>query len=80
MTGLVLQQALAPLGIALEMQENDYPTMRDKIDKGNFDIAIGNWSPDLADPSEFVKWWFDSKYQGLSGNRAFYSNPAPWFQ
>ena len=75
-TGLVLQQALAPLGIALEMQENDYPTMRDKIDKGNFDIAIGNWSPDLADPSEFVKWWFDSKYQGLSGNRAFYSNPA----
>lgn len=74
-TGLVLQQALEPLGITLEMQENDYPTMRDKIDKGNFDIAAGNWSPDLADPSEFLKWWFDSKYHGLSGNRAFYSNP-----
>lgn len=73
-TGLVLQQALAPLGITLEMQENDYPTMRDKIDKGNFDIAVGNWSPDLADPSEFVKWWFDSRYHGLSGNRAFYKN------
>lgn len=75
LTGLVLQQALQPLGITLEMQENDYPTMREKIDKGNFDIASGNWSPDLADPSEFVKWWFDSKYHGLSGNRAFYSNP-----
>ncbi|MBS3649348.1 ABC transporter substrate-binding protein [Pseudaminobacter sp. 19-2017] len=74
-TGLVLQQALAPLGITLEMQENDYPTMRDRIDKGNFDIAVGNWSPDLSDPSEFVKWWFDSKYHGLPGNRAFYSNP-----
>lgn len=72
--GLVLQQSLASLGITLEMQENDYPTMRSKIDKGDFDIAVGNWSPDLADPSEFVKWWFDSRYQGLSGNRAFYKN------
>ncbi len=72
--GLVLQQTLAPLGITLDLQENDYPTMRGRIDKGDFDIAVGNWSPDLSDPSEFVKWWYDSRYHGLSGNRAFYTN------
>lgn len=72
--GLVLQQALAPLGINLELQENDYPTMRSKLAKGDFDIAPGNWTPDLADPSQFVSAWHDSRNFGLAGNRAFYKN------
>ena len=57
--GLVLQQNLAPLGIKVEMQENAYPTMRDKLNKGDFDIAVGNWTPDYADPSMFMNFWFD---------------------
>ena len=73
--GLVLQQNLAPLGIKVEMQENAYPTMRDKLNKGDFDIAVGNWTPDYADPSMFMNFWFDSKLHGLPGNRAFYTNP-----
>jgi peptide/nickel transport system substrate-binding protein len=73
--GLVLQQNLAPLGIKIEMQENAYPTMRDKLNKGDFDIAAGNWTPDYADPSMFMNFWFDSKLHGLPGNRAFYTNP-----
>ena len=73
--GLVLQQDLAPLGIKVEMQENAYPTMRDKLNKGDFDIAVGNWTPDYADPSMFMNFWFDSKLHGLPGNRAFYTNP-----
>lgn len=73
--GLVLQQDLAPLGIKVEMQENAYPTMRDKLNKGDFDIAAGNWTPDYADPSMFMNFWFDSKLHGLPGNRAFYTNP-----
>ena len=24
--------------------------MRDRVGKGDYDIAIGNWSPDFADP------------------------------
>ncbi|HZT20483.1 MAG TPA: ABC transporter substrate-binding protein [Dongiaceae bacterium] len=72
--GLVLQQNLAPLGIKIEMQENAYPTMRDKLNKGDFDIAVGNWTPDYADPSMFMNFWFDSKLHGLPGNRAFYTN------
>jgi peptide/nickel transport system substrate-binding protein len=72
--GLVLQQNLAPLGIHVVMQEAAYPAMRDKIDKGDFDIAVGNWTPDYGDPSQFMNFWFDSDRMGLAGNRAFYKN------
>lgn len=73
--GLVLQQQLAQLGVKVDLQQAAYPTMRDKIDKGDFDIAVGNWSPDYGDPSQFMNFWFDSTRLGLSGNRAFYKNP-----
>lgn len=49
--------------------------MRDRLGKGDFDISIGNWSPDFADPFMFMNYWFDSSKQGLPGNRSFYSNP-----
>ncbi len=73
--GLVLQQNLAALGIKIELQENAYPTMRDKLNKGNFDIAVGNWTPDYAAPSMFMNFWFDSSLHGLPGDRPFYTNP-----
>ncbi|MBV9403895.1 MAG: ABC transporter substrate-binding protein [Acidobacteriaceae bacterium] len=73
--GLVVQQELGALGIKVDLQEFAYPTMRDKLNKGDFDIAVGNWTPDYADPSMFMNFWFDSKLKGLPGDRAFYSNP-----
>src|SRR5205823_7244404 len=72
--GLVLQQNLAAVGIKVEMQQFAYPTMRQKLDKGDFDIAVGNWTPDYGDPSMFMNFWFDSSLKGLSGDRAFYEN------
>ncbi|MBX5437813.1 MAG: ABC transporter substrate-binding protein, partial [Alicyclobacillaceae bacterium] len=53
----------------------EYATEREMIDKGQFDLALGIWSPDYADPYMFMNFWFDSKNFGLAGNRAFYSNP-----
>jgi peptide/nickel transport system substrate-binding protein len=73
--GLVVQQELGALGIKVDLQEFAYPMMRDKLNKGDFDIAVGNWTPDYADPSMFMNFWFDSKLKGLPGDRAFYSNP-----
>jgi peptide/nickel transport system substrate-binding protein len=73
--GLIVQQELAPIGIKVKLQEFAYPTMREKLDKGDFDIAVGNWTPDYADPSMFMNFWFDSGSHGLAGNRAFYTNP-----
>ena len=49
--------------------------MRENLGQGNFDISIGNWSPDFADPYMFTSYWFDSDKQGLAGNRSFYANP-----
>jgi peptide/nickel transport system substrate-binding protein len=48
--------------------------MRDMIDRGDFDIAIGNYAPDFNDPSQYLNYWVDSRLFGLSGNRAFYKN------
>ncbi len=73
--GLIVQQELAAIGIKVKLQEFAYPTMREKLDKGDFDIAVGNWTPDYADPSMFMNFWFDSASHGLAGNRAFYTNP-----
>ncbi|KAA0942660.1 ABC transporter substrate-binding protein, partial [Pseudomonas sp. ANT_H14] len=72
--GLTLQAGLAPLGINLKMEKLANATMRERLGKGDFDVAIGSWSPDFADPYMFMNFWFDSNLQGLAGNRSFYSN------
>ena len=72
--GLIVQQELAAIGITVKLQEFAYPTMREKLDKSDFDIAVGNWTPDYADPSMFMNFWFDSASHGLAGDRAFYTN------
>ena len=73
--GLVVQQNLADIGVKVELHEYSYTTMRDMIDRGDFDIAIGNYAPDFNDPSQYLNYWVDSRLFGLSGNRAFYKNP-----
>jgi peptide/nickel transport system substrate-binding protein len=72
--GLVMQQNLADIGVQLELREYSYTTMRDMLDRGDFDIAIGNYAPDFADPSQYMNYWVDSRLFGLAGNRAFYRN------
>lgn len=73
--GLTLQAALAPLGINLRLEKLANATLRERIDQGDFDIAVGSWSPDFADPYMYMNFWFDSNMHGLQGNRSFYSNP-----
>lgn len=71
---LVMQSNLADIGIKLNLNKVAYATMRDEIDAGKFDLSMGVWSPDYADPFMFMNYWFDSKNAGLSGDRAFYVN------
>jgi len=73
--GLTLQAGLQPLGINLKMEKLANATMRERLNTGDFDLAIGSWSPDFADPYMFMNFWFDSKLTGLAGNRSFYNNP-----
>lgn len=48
--------------------------MRDRVGKGDYDIAIGNWSSDFVDSYMFMNYWFELDKKGLSGNRSFYEN------
>lgn len=73
---LLIQDNLAKAGIKVNLKLTDYATARQMIDKGAFDLCLGVWSPDYADPSMFMNFWFDSGSFGLAGNRSFYSNPA----
>lgn len=72
--GLTLQANLAQIGLNVEMEQYAYATMRDRLDRGEFDVAVGNWTPDFSDPYMFMNYWFDSSRHGLSGNRSFYTN------
>lgn len=62
------------LGINVKLEKLANATMRDRVGKGDYDIAIGNWSPDFADPYMFMNYWFESDKKGLPGNRSFYEN------
>ena len=71
---LTLQANLAPLGIDVKLEKIAQAAYRERLGKGEFEIAVGNWSPDFADPYMFMNFWFDTKTHGMAGNRAFYSN------
>jgi peptide/nickel transport system substrate-binding protein len=73
--GLTLQAGLEPLGVHMNMEKLANATLRERLGSGDFDVAIGNWSPDFADPYMFMNFWFDTANAGLAGNRSFYSNP-----
>jgi peptide/nickel transport system substrate-binding protein len=70
----ILQSNLADIGVTLKLELMANPTLRDKIDRGDFELCLGAWSPDYADPSMFMNFWFDSKNFGLPGNRSRYQN------
>ena len=71
---LTIQSNLAEIGVKVNLKKLAYATSREMMEKGEFDLALGVWSPDFGDPFAFMNYWFDSKNAGLAGNRAFYSN------
>lgn len=71
---LTVQANLNAIGLDVKLEKLANATLRENLGEGNFDISIGNWSPDFADPYMFTSYWFDSDKQGLAGNRSFYAN------
>ena len=70
----IMQANLAEIGIRVKIEGYARPTMRARLDKANFDMATGFWTPDYPDADMFTWFWFYSKNGGLAGNRSFYSN------
>ncbi|MEH7346534.1 ABC transporter substrate-binding protein [Bacillus sp. JJ1532] len=71
---LTIQANLKEIGVNVELNKVAYATSREMMDKGEFDLALGVWSPDFGDPYMFMNYWYDSANFGLAGNRAFYKN------
>jgi peptide/nickel transport system substrate-binding protein len=71
---LSTQASLSKIGVNVKLEKLANATMRERVGKGDYDIAIGNWSPDFADPYMFMNYWFESDKKGLPGNRSFYEN------
>ncbi len=70
----IMQANFAEIGVKLNLELMANPTLRDRVDKGDFQLCLGAWSPDFADPYMFMNFWFDSNLFGLPGNRSFYKN------
>ncbi|MDU2065444.1 MAG: ABC transporter substrate-binding protein [Sporomusaceae bacterium] len=71
---LLLQDNFSKIGVKLELEKVAWPTLREKVDRADFDLCLGVWSPDYADPQFFMTYLYDSRMHGLSGNRSFYKN------
>ncbi|WP_142413013.1 peptide ABC transporter substrate-binding protein [Hathewaya massiliensis] len=48
------QQFKQKLGIELKVEQMEYDIMYDRVDKGNFDLALGGWFADWDDPSSYL--------------------------
>jgi peptide/nickel transport system substrate-binding protein len=70
----IMQSNFADIGVTLKIELMANPTLRDKVERGDFELCLGAWSPDFADPYMFMNFWFDSNNFGLPGNRSFYKN------
>ena len=71
----ILQSNFADIGVKLDLVLLSNATLRDRMGNGDFDLCLGAWSPDFADPYMFANLWYDSANAGMAGNRSFYSNP-----
>lgn len=71
---LTIQSELKQAGVRVKLNKVAYATSRNMMDEGKFDLALGVWSPDFADPFAFMNYWYDSRNGGLAGNRSFYKN------
>ncbi|MFQ5793459.1 MAG: ABC transporter substrate-binding protein [Candidatus Bipolaricaulia bacterium] len=70
----IVKANLAEIGIKVNIDGFARATMRDMLDKGDFDMATGFWTPDYPDADMFTWFWFLSENWGLAGNRSFYDN------
>jgi peptide/nickel transport system substrate-binding protein len=71
----ILQSNFADIGVTLKLELMANATLRERVFGKDFDLALGAWSPDFADPYMFANFWYDSNNMGSTGNRSFYSNP-----
>lgn len=71
--GLMWRAALAQIGITLKVQAQDWPTLAERVDKGDLPLYASGWYADIPDAMSYVQQ-VESRYKGLAGNFAWYEN------
>ena len=70
-----IQAQLAPLGIALHIQESSGAAHRTLVRQGETALSWNSWMADYVDPDNFLHVLFHSTNHGSRGNYSRYANP-----
>ncbi|GAB6138238.1 peptide ABC transporter substrate-binding protein [Halanaerobaculum tunisiense] len=69
-----IQSNLKNIGVDVELNNMDWGTYIQKVDKGKTDMFRFGWIGDYPDPDNFLRVLFHSDNAGPGGNGAFYKN------
>ena len=69
-----LQQMWADLGVKLEIQQVDNATLTARFREGDFSMRLGNWTDDIADPSEIASYF--GYYPNIQAQHSGWNEPA----
>jgi len=50
----IVKGNLAEIGISVNVQELAWPTLLDKMDRGDYSMIIVGWAPDYNDPDDYI--------------------------
>ncbi len=50
----IVKEDLADVGVAVQIQELAWPTLLDKMDRGDYSMIIVGWAPDYNDPDDYA--------------------------
>ena len=76
LVGIVMQQQLAQIGIALEVRSYEFATFYADVTKGAFQIAPSRWIGGNEAPDIFRYAYATASFPPHGANRGFYSNSS----
>jgi peptide/nickel transport system substrate-binding protein len=71
---IIMKQELAPLGIKLNLVQQDPTTLFNNQEKGKFHLTTSGWTNDIPDPDELISFGLDYT-TGNSSLFSFYNSP-----
>ncbi len=69
------KEQFARIGITLEVEMNDWPTLQQKVDNGQVQLYMMGWHADYPDPENFLQNYYGPNI-AKGTNTTRYSNPA----
>jgi peptide/nickel transport system substrate-binding protein len=72
-TASALQQMWSQLGVKLTLDQVDNATRTDRYRKAQFQMRLGAWTDDLADPSEYTSYAVD--YSNIQAQHSGWNDP-----